>query len=100
MNKEKADERITRVINEMREEYVQGTVLNVEVPPLVNKKTGEIIGNAVILYLSPKYDYTEDFLKLWKDKFGADEFSVSAYNVLEGMNSLVKVKFTIRYKRI
>ena len=91
MSKKKTDERITRVIKELNDEYVDGTIKEIEVPPLINTKTGKQTGYAVIVYLSSKYDYTDDFFDLWREKFGAVAFSVSA------KRNLVKVKFTIRY---
>lgn len=91
MSKKETEERITSVIEQLRKEYVRGTVKRVKAPPLINMKTGKQTGYAVIVFLSSRYEYSDDFLERWKDKFGAVAFSVSAER------NLVKVKFTIRY---
>ncbi len=91
MNKEKSDEQITRFIKELNEEYVDGTVKEIEVPPLINMKTGKQIGNAVIIYLSNKYDYSDEFLNFWKEKLGAISYSVSANR------NRLKIKYIKRY---
>lgn len=77
MNENKTYEHAAEVIKAMQEEYAKGVIKDYEMPPLVNMKTGETIGFAVVLQVSTKYDYDEDLLNDWKERFEADEYQVS-----------------------
>lgn len=77
MNENKTYEHAAEVIKAMQEEYAKGVIKDYEMPPLVNMKTGETIGFAVVLQVSAKYDYDEELLNDWKKRFEADEYQVS-----------------------
>ena len=77
MIKEKTTEYVYEVIKAMKEEYADGVIKDFEMPPLVNMKTGKTIGFAVVLQVGTKYDYTDQLLREWQDRFLADEFSIS-----------------------
>ena len=77
MNENKTYEHASEVIKAMQEEYVKGVIKDYEMNPLVNMKTGEMIGFAVVLQVSAKYDYSENLLNEWKDRFEADGYQVS-----------------------
>lgn len=79
-------------VNEtLKQECAEGVIKDFEIPPLCNIKTGKNTGFAVILYVSSKYDYSEELLGEWKKRFGADEYSISA------RRNQLKIRFTIRY---
>ena len=77
MNENKTYEHASEVIKAMQEEYVKGVIKDYEMNSLVNMKTGETIGFAVVLQVSAKYDYRENLLNEWKERFEADEYQVS-----------------------
>ena len=78
MNEKKTVEHAASVIKAMQEEYAKGVIKDWEMPPMVNMKTGETTGFAVVLQVGTKYDYTEELLKQWKERFDADEYKISA----------------------
>lgn len=77
MGKSKTTEYAYDVIKAMKEEYANGVIKDFEMPQLVNMNTGKTIGFAVVLQLGTKYDYNEVLLSEWKERFLADEFSIS-----------------------
>ena len=79
------------VIETLKQECVDGVIKDFEIPSLCNIKTGKNTGFAVILYITSKYDYSEKLLGEWKERFGADEYSISA------RRNQLQIKFTIRY---
>ena len=90
MNEKKTTEHAWSVIKAMQEEYAKGVIKDWEMPPLVNMKTGETTGFAVVINVGTKYDYTEDLLTDWKERFDADEYKVSA------RRNQLTLTFTIR----
>ena len=79
------------VIKALKQEYSECVIKDFVIPPLINIKTCKNIGFAVILYVASKYDYSEELLGEWKEKFGADEYSISV------KRNQLQIKFTIRY---
>ena len=90
MNERKTTEHAVSVIKAMQEEYAKGVIKDWEMPPLVNMKTGETTGFAVVINVGTKYDYTEELLTDWKERFDADEYKVSA------RRNQLTLTFTIR----
>ena len=90
MNEKKTVEHAASVIKAMQEEYAKGVIKDWEIPPMVNMKTGETTGFAVVINVASKYDYTEDLLKEWKERFDADEYKISA------RRNQLWITFTIR----
>ena len=79
------------VIEALKQECIDGIIKDFVIPPLINIKTGENTGFAVILHVASGYDYSEKLLRKWKKRFGADEYSISA------RRNQLQIKFTIRY---
>lgn len=77
MNEQKTTEHAAEVIRALQEEYKEGVIKDYEMPPLVNMKTGKTIGFAVVMQVAGKYDYSDSLLNEWKEKFGADDYSIS-----------------------
>lgn len=77
MNENKTCEHAAEVIKTIQDECAKGVIKDYEMPPLVNIKTGKTIGFAVVLQVGGKYDYDEDLLNSWKERFEADEYQVS-----------------------
>jgi hypothetical protein len=73
----KTTEHAYEVIKAMKEEYADGVIKDFEMPPLVNMKTGNTIGFAVVMQVGAKYDYTDELLREWQRRLEADEFSIS-----------------------
>lgn len=76
----------------IKSEVLDDVIKFYEIPPLVNTKTGQNTGFAVVLQLSCRYTYNEHTLKVWKHLLKADEWSVSV-----NCNRLF-VTFKVRYK--
>lgn len=73
-------------------EVLDDVIKDYEIPPLVNTKTGQCTGFAIVIQLSGRYNYNEDTLKDWKHKLKADEWFI-------GINSnRLYVTFKVRYK--
>ena len=89
MNEQKTTEHAAEVIRALQE-YKEGVIKDYEMPPLVNMKTGKTIGFAVVMQVAGKYDYSDSLLNEWKEKFGADDYSISV------KRSQLWVTFTIR----
>lgn len=81
------------VICALKEEYADGVIKDHMMPWLVNIKSGEQTGFAVIIQLANKYEYTDDVLNDWKQRFQADGYSVTAKH-----NQLL-MKFSIHYDK-
>ncbi len=79
------------VIETLKQECADGVIKDIGIPPLINIKTGENTGFAVILHVASRYDYTEKLLDKWKKRFGADEYSISA------RRNQLQIKFIVRY---
>lgn len=77
MNEQNTTEHAAEVIRALQEEYKEGVIKDYEMPPLVNMKTGKTIGFAVVMQVAGKYDYSDSLLNEWKEKFGADDYSIS-----------------------
>ena len=91
--KEKTVEHAYQVICALREEYAEGVIKDHEIPPLVNIRTGQDMGFAVIVYLANKYEYTDAVLNDWKERLHADEYTVTA------KRNQLTVKFSVHYDR-
>ena len=89
----KTAEHAYQVICALKEEYAEGVIKDHEIPPLVNIHTGQGTGYAVIIHLANKYEYTDDVLNDWKQRFKADEYSVTA------KHNQLTVKFSIHYDK-
>lgn len=79
------------VIGALKQECIDGIIKDFVIPPLINIKTGENTGFAVILHVASGYDYSEELLGKWKERFGADEYSVTA------RRNQLQIKFIVRY---
>lgn len=79
------------VIEALKQECIDGVIKDFVIPPLINIKTGENTGFAVILDVASGYDYSEELLGKWKKRFGADEYRISV------RRNQLQIKFTIRY---
>lgn len=79
-------------IEEIRLETGGYVIKFLSLPPLVNTKTGQCIGFAVILQLSGRYQYTENTLNVWKNKLKANDYSVTV------CNNRLYVTYKVRYK--
>lgn len=79
------------VICELSEEYANGVIKEHMIPPLVNLRTGQETGYAVIIHLANKFEYTDAVLNDWKKRLNADEYSVTA------KHNQLKVKFSVHY---
>lgn len=77
MNEKRTTEHAASVIKAMQVTYAKGVIKDWVMPTLVNMKTGETTGFAVVIIVSSKYDYTEELLTNWKEQFDADEYKVS-----------------------
>lgn len=87
----KTQQQAAEVVRSLQGIYAKGVIKSWEIPLLVNIKTGENTGFAVIIYLASKYEYTNGLLNDWKEKLSADEYTISA------KKNQLQVKFTIRY---
>lgn len=75
----KAEESIKHsyeVVEAIKQELRDDVIKDYMMPPLVNMKTGKTTGHRVELQVSTKYDYSEDVLKDWKEKLGADGWNI------------------------
>ena len=79
------------VIEALKQECIDGIIKDFVIPPLINIKTGENTGFAVILHVASGYDYSEELLGKCKERFGADEYSVTA------RRNQLQIKFIVRY---
>lgn len=70
-------EEACQAIEKIKSEVGKDTIKYLELPPLVNIKTGEYIGFAVMLQLSARYRYSEETLIEWKTRLKADDWYVS-----------------------
>lgn len=77
VNNNKTTEHAAEVIEAMQEEYAKGVILDWEMPSMVNMNTGATTGFAVVIQVGTKFEYTEDLLKQWKERFDADEYKIS-----------------------
>ena len=77
MNENKTCEHAAEVIKAIQDECAKGVIKDYEMPPLVNMKTDETIGFAVMLQVSAKYDYDEELLNDWKKRLEADVYQLS-----------------------
>lgn len=89
----KTEKRAYEVICALKEEYADGVIKDYEMPPLVNIHTGKHTGFAVIVHLANKYEYTGDVLNDWKQRFHADEYTVTA------KHNQLAVKYSVHYDK-
>lgn len=87
-------EEACQAIEKIKSEVGKDTIKCLELPPIVNIKTGEYIGFAVIFQLSGRYQYTENTLNVWKHKLKADDYSVTV------CNNRLFVTYKVRFKEI
>ena len=92
----KAEESIKHsheVVEAIKQDLQDDVIKDYMMPPLVNMKTGNTTGHGVELQVSTKYDYSEDVLKDWKEKLGAD-----GWNIRIRRNQLF-IRFFIHYDK-
>lgn len=78
-------------VEAIKQDLQDDVIKDYMMPPLVNMKTGKTTGYGVEIQVSTKYDYSEDVLKEWKEKLGADGWNVRVRN-----NQLF-IRFFIHY---
>lgn len=81
MNEKKTVEYAASVIKAIQEECESDAIKDWLMPPLVDMKTGRTTGFAVKLQLGTKYTYTEDLIRLWKERLDADEYYIRVSNL-------------------
>ena len=92
----KAEESIKHsheVVEAIKQELQDDVIKDYMMQPLVNMKTGKTTGHGVELQVSTKYDYSEDVLKDWKERLGAD-----GWNIRIRRNQLF-IRFFIHYDK-
>ena len=72
MKQEESIKHTNEAIEAIKKEVQKDVIKDYMLPPLVNMKTGKTTGHGVEMQVSTKYDYSEDVLKDWKEKLGAD----------------------------
>lgn len=80
------------VFKNIEKELKPGAIVHVFTPNLININTGKIIGYAVIVELSKKYDYDNTLFEQWKQRIQADEC------FLYVNHGHLFVKYNVRYK--
>ena len=91
MKQEESIKHTNEAIEAIKKEVQKDVIKNYMLPPLVNMKTGKTTGHGVEMQVSTKYDYSEDVLKDWKEKLGAD-----GWNIRVRRNQLF-IRFFIHY---
>ena len=81
------------VVEAIKQDLQDDVIKDYMMPPLVNMKTGKTTGHGVELQVSTKYDYSEDVLKDWKKRLGAD-----GWNIRIRRNQLF-IRFFIHYDK-
>lgn len=81
------------VIERIKAQYEVEVIKDIEIPQLVNMKTGKYIGFAVRLQLNTRYDYDEFMLNQWKKMLGAGYWSLSV------KRCQLHVTFKVYYKK-
>lgn len=92
MAEEEYYKRTNDALEEIKSELQDGVIKDIEIPPLVNMKTGKTTGHAVEMQVSTKYDYNETLLTEWKDKPKADAWNIRV------RNNRLFLRFFIHYK--
>lgn len=90
---EKNVNKAIETIKALRREFASDAIKDYEILPLVNRKTLEDVGFAVVLWLNARYDYSDKLLGDWKERFLAD-----GYSVFIDHNRL-SVKFFVRFDK-
>ena len=91
MKQEESIKHTNEAIEAIKKEVQKDVIKDYMLPPLVNMKTGKTTGHGVEMQVSTKYDYSEDVLKDWKEKLGAD-----GWNIRVRRNQLF-IRFFIHY---
>lgn len=91
MRQEESIKHTNEAIEAIKKEVQKDVIKDYMLPPLVNMKTGKTTGHGVEMQVSTKYDYSEDVLKDWKEKLGAD-----GWNIRVRRNQLF-IRFFIHY---
>ena len=91
MKEEESIKHTNEAIEAIKKEVQKDVIKDYMLPPLVNMKTGKTTGHGVEMQVSTKYDYSEDVLKDWKEKLGAD-----GWNIRVRRNQLF-IRFFVHY---
>ena len=91
MKQEESIKHTNEAIEAIKKEVQKDVIKDYMLPPLVNMKTGKTTGHGVEMQVSTKYDYSEDVLKDWKEKLGAD-----GWNIRVRRNQLF-IRFFVHY---
>ena len=91
MKEEESIKHTNEAIKAIKKEVQKDVIKDYMLPPLVNMKTGKTTGHGVEMQVSTKYDYSEDVLKDWKEKLGAD-----GWNIRVRRNQLF-IRFFVHY---
>lgn len=91
MKQEESVKHTNEAIEAIKKEVQKDVIKDYMLPPLVNMKTGKTTGHGVEMQVSTKYDYSEDVLKDWKEKLGAD-----GWNIRVRRNQLF-IRFFVHY---
>ena len=76
MAKEKKLEDALKALEEIKTWFNDEVIKSVEIPPLVNTKTGKEVGFGIKMQLNGKYEYAEHILEQFKNKLQADDYIV------------------------
>ena len=91
MANEKTREHARAVITTISEETNQEVIKNYEIPTLYDLETAQETGFAVVLTVSTKYDYTSDVLKMWQERFHADDYMIRV------RRNQLRLRFNVRF---
>lgn len=90
----KTIEHAAEAVKSIKEMYKVNVILEHNMPTIVNMKTGETTGFAVVIRLSTRYSYGEEMLTKWKQMIGADDWNFGAKGNQLHVKFLVHVKET------
>ena len=87
----KTIEHAASVLKEIKAEINPDVIKDYEMPTLCNMETAKVMGFAVILTLSTKYDYTSAILDDWRKRLEASDYLISV------RRNQLRVRFNVMY---